>query len=339
MIIPILEQIAEGNTLTPEHSRQVMNEILLGNVDPFHISALLYGLRVRGERSSELVAFAEALRAAAVHVDVDVDGAVDLCGTGGDRSGTFNVSTTAMFIVAGAGIPVLKHGNRSISSKSGSADVLDFLGANTALVKHQVENVFNATKMAFMFAPNFHPALKYVMPVRKSLGIRTFFNLMGPVLNPAKVRRQIVGTYSLEAARNVAEILMGTGTESALVFHSFDGMDELSVCDKAHCFHISKKGIRVFELNPEEYGFPLAQHSDIKGGEKEENAHILTSILDGTETGAKRDIAVLNAGAAIWISGKAEDLRQGIQMAKSSVESGAALEKLHLFITETSGQQ
>src|SRR6056297_1572369 len=213
MFTYFLEKISVSEDLTPGEAENALKLIVNGDVADEDVAAFLYGMRMNGEKVGELTAFVNVRREASVAVNEDVDGAVDLCGTGGDKSGTFNISTAAMFVVAGAGVPVLKHGNRSVSSKSGSYDVLELLGAVPNLDKKQVESLYNETGMAFMFAPNFHPALKYVMPARRALKIRTFFNMLGPLLNPANVKYQVVGAYSKEAAGNMIQILSNLDTE------------------------------------------------------------------------------------------------------------------------------
>lgn len=332
----ILEKIQLERELEEAELLLAMETILGGRADPLEISAFLMAMRVKGESTRELAAIARSLRSASITVDISDEHAVDLCGTGGDGADTFNISTTAMFIAAGAGVPVLKHGNRSVSSKSGSYDVLEALGAKPALEKEKVEETFRKTGMAFMFAPLFHPALKYVMPVRRTLGLRTFFNLMGPVLNPANVRRQIVGAYSLEAAESIAEMFSQLDVEKALIFHSRDGLDEISNTAETDAFIVSKGDYQHIIVDAQIYGMQRVSIDSLRGGEAKENSEITLSILKGYAEKPKEDIALLNAGAAIWISGLSPSLESGIHKARESVKSGRALEKLNLFVEVTS---
>jgi len=332
----ILEKISDKIDLSLPEAEFAMNQIIGGEVEDAAVAAFLFGMRTKGETVDELTAFVKVMRNAAVGVEVDTQGAVDLCGTGGDGLGTFNISTTAMFVVAGAGVPVLKHGNRSISSKCGSADVLEILGAGASLKKAEIEKVFNETGMAFMFAPNFHPAMKYVMPARKALGIRTFFNMLGPLLNPAGVRRQVIGAFSKDAARKMAQILANLQTEKAFTVSALDGLDEISLADQTLLFKLPD-GNKIEEqlFNPMDLGFEKAAHKDLQGGGSSVNAEILKTVLQDKSGKPKKDIVILNAAFAILVSGKTDDLNEAVKMAKESIESGKALEKLNEFITAT----
>ena len=349
-----------------------MQTILRGEASPEQIAAFLIGMRTKGETIDELTEAVRVMREVSVRVDVNTYGAVDLCGTGGDRSGTFNISTTTMFVVAGAGVPVLKHGNRSVSSKSGSFDVLESLGAKPMLGKEQVEIMFQETGMAFMFAPLFHPALKHVMPVRQALRVRTFFNILGPLLNPAGVSRQVIGAFSQEVARQMRDISAGLGAERVITLSAADGLDEFSTVADTEVFEWgggveiggledggvkdgsvkfgglenrsvnggSVKGeldsVRVrtgpMRISAEEYGYQPASSEELQGGDASENAAILLAILEGRSTRAQRDIVELNAMFGILCSGAASSLKEAQAMARESIDSGAARQKLAQFV-------
>ncbi len=332
----VLETLSEGHELSPEQAGWALQQIVEGNVSSEKVAAFLFGMRMKGESVSELTAFVKVMRKAAIAVDVDSTGAVDLCGTGGDRSGTFNISTAAMFVTAGAGVSVLKHGNRSVSSKCGSADVLEELGVVADLQKADVEKVFEETGMAFMFAPNFHPAMKHVMPARKALGIRTFFNILGPLLNPAAVRRQVVGAFSKEVAGIMIQILSNLDTIKAYTVNAHDGLDEVSISSKTEVFELQDTMSKSPEpFDPRSLGFQLAKVNDLSGGNATDNAKIISNVLDGTSTAAQRDIVLLNAAFGIQVSGKVSALNDAVSLARESINSGAAADKLAAFVKST----
>ncbi|MEX2639465.1 MAG: anthranilate phosphoribosyltransferase [Balneolales bacterium] len=332
----ILEKLSFGQNLTEEESGYALSEIVSGNVNQSRIAAFLFGMRSKGETVDELTAFVQVMRNAAVPVDAAHEYAVDLCGTGGDHSNTFNISTAAMFLVAGAGVPVLKHGNRSVSSNSGSADVLESLGAKPVLEKKAVEDCFRETKMAFMFAPYFHPAMKYVMPARKDLAMRTFFNLLGPLLNPAGVKRQVIGAYSREAAQTIISILAKLGTEFAYVLHAHDGLDEFSTTSATDVFELKNS---VFtgpaRFDSRTLGFSETDMKSLEGGNADENAGIIQAIFDNKATEAQAEIVMLNATFAIHASGIFEDLQESHLAARESLEAGKAKKALNDFIQST----
>lgn len=333
----IIEKISGHSDLTEQESAFAIRSILSGKVSPEEIAAFLMGFRMKGQTTTELSSFVTEMRRAAIAVEVDTTNAVDLCGTGGDKSGTFNISTTAMFVVAGAGVPVLKHGNRSVSSKSGSFDVLKHLGAVPDLQKEQVELLFRETGMAFMFAPNFHPALKYVMPVRRALRVRTFFNMLGPLLNPANVKRQVIGTFSSDASLKMVEIVKNLGADHIFSFYSEDGLDEISTSARTNMneYHRSSDRISSTLFQPEELGFQRTEAIRLAGGEAEENGLIMKKILNNWATEAQRDVVLLNAAFAIYVSGLAASPEEGKRMAIQSIDSGEANRKLDLFINES----
>lgn len=332
----LLEKLSRSEDLASEEAREAMKAIITGDIPDEQIAAFLFGMRAKGETTEELTSFVQVMREAAVHPDVDIEGAVDLCGTGGDNSGTFNISTSAMFVVAGAGVPVLKHGNRSVSSKSGSADVLEALGAVATLNKEGIEQVFDETDMAFMFAPHFHPAMKHVMPARRTLGIRTFFNILGPLLNPAGVKRQIVGAYSKDVARQIAKILANLDTEFAYSINAHDGLDEVSLSAQSEIFEL--KGQMITDsivFDPESLGFEWGSMEDLQGGDAEYNAGIIHSIMQDKANKSQKNITLLNAAFAIHASGKANHLSEAKDLAVESLESGAAEKALDRFIEAT----
>lgn len=332
----ILEKVSAHEHLTKNEASMAMNLILNGDVSNEEIAAFLLGMRMKGETVIELTAFVQQMRSAAVPVEVDTKSAVDLCGTGGDKSGTFNISTTAMFIVAGAGVPVLKHGNRSVSSKSGSYDVLESLGVVPNLQKKKVEELFGRTGMAFMFAPNFHPAMKYVMPARRALKIRTFFNILGPLVNPANVKCQVIGAFNKETAQKMIQILGNLPTENAYTVNAHDGLDEVSTTSQSEIYelktHLSGDSVT---FDPISLGYEKTDHTSLLGGDAKENAQILMNVLEGKSTKAQRDIAELNALFAIRASNITDDLEEAKEMAARSIDSGEARKKLEQFIKES----
>lgn len=325
----ILEKLAQRQDLSPEEAREALGGILRGEVGVEQTTAFLLGMRAKGETIEELTNFVRVMREAAISPEVDIDGAVDLCGTGGDGSGTFNISTAAMFVVAGAGVPVLKHGNRSVSSKSGSADVLEALDIVATLHKKQIEKVFSNTKMAFMFAPHFHPAMKHVMPARQILGIRSFFNTMGPLLNPAGVRRQVVGAFDKRTAGQIADILANLDSEHVYSVHARDGLDEFSLSASTFVYELKHDAVNEREpFDPAKLGFSPVSLQQLQGGDAFYNADIIRSVLEGKSTDAHRNIVLLNATFGIHVSGKADSLQQAKAMAEDSIDSGAALKAL-----------
>lgn len=332
MFTHTLEKLSASENLTPGEAEESLQLIVNGEVSDEEVAAFLFGMRAKGETVEELTAFVRVMREAATPVQVPIDGAVDLCGTGGDKSGTFNISTAAMFIVAGAGVPVLKHGNRSVSSKSGSYDVLETLGAVPNLPKEGVEKLFEQTGVAFMFAPNFHPAMKYVMPARRSLKMRTFFNMLGPLLNPAGVRNQVIGAFSREAAEMMIHILANLETESALTLNAHDGLDEVSLSADTEVYELKSNLVGESKtFNPETLGYKKVNFSEVLGGDAEHNASILRGILEGTATVSQRNIAELNAAFGIFSTGKAESLEEAKELAAESIDSGRAKQKLKEF--------
>jgi anthranilate phosphoribosyltransferase len=335
----ILETLSEGIDLSPEEAEFALSQVVRGEVSSEEVAALLFGMRAKGETVYELTSFVRVMRNAAVSVKVNTDGAVDLCGTGGDSSGTFNISTAAMFVVAGANVPVLKHGNRSVSSKCGSADVLEELGIVATLDQKGVEQVFNDTSIAFMFAPNFHPAMKYVMPARRALGLRTFFNILGPLLNPADVKRQVIGAYNREVAETMIQILSNLDTEKAYTFNAHDGLDEVSITSTTEIYELQSSLINEPVLfDPESLGFERAPMEELIGGDSIINAEIIRNIVTDKASKPQKDIVLINSAFGIHASGKAGSLQEAVEMAVESIESGSADRKLRQFAEATREQ-
>lgn len=329
----ILDKIGHHEDLSPDEAADALNRIVSGEVNQARTAAFLYGMRAKGETPDELAAFVRVMRQHAVQVDVNLEDAVDLCGTGGDGSGTFNISTAAMFVVAGTDVPVLKHGNRSVSSSSGSVDVLEQLGARPEMDKNGVEQCFRETGMAFMFAPLFHPAMKQVMPARKELGMRTFFNVLGPLLNPAGVRRQLVGAYNKQTAETIIRILEKLDTEFAYAVHGMDGMDEFTTVDKTLVYQFTGKGEpHATEFDPGYLGFSYVSPQQLQGGDAARNADIVRAVLENRAEDAQKEIVMLNATFAIHASGVYEDLNDAHLAAEESLESGRAQQALERFV-------
>lgn len=334
-----LSIIAAGQSLTRAQAEEAMHCIMKGEAEPEVIAGFLLGLRSRGETLDELVGFTKVMREYAVPVELDDPDAIDLCGTGGDQRGTFNISTTAAFVCAGAGVTVAKHGNRSISSKCGSADVLASLGVEIELGKEGVEYCLKQTGMAFIFAPFFHPAMRYVMPVRKKLGVRTFFNILGPMCNPAGVRRQLVGAFSLDVAEMMAQVLKELDAASFVTVHAEDGLDECSLAAPTTLFSHDARhnaGPVKSQIGPGRFGLNPAPLAALEGDTAAENADIIRKILNG-QAGPHRDIVVMNAALALSTSGRYPTLDACFEAAIQSIDSGAAREALNR-LTEASQQ-
>ena len=323
----LLNKIINGSDLSVEDSFNIMNDLMSGKLDDIQISALLIALRCKGESVSEILGFAKSMRQKMTKMPLQKD-ALDICGTGGDSLGTFNISTATCFVISGAGVPVAKHGNRSMTSKSGSADVLQSLGVNINKKVEESRNDIDKFGLGFMFAPQYHPAMKYAVNARSTLGIRTIFNLLGPLCNPAKVKYQAMGIFNSDFLEKQIKVLFELGLKSAMVFHGQDGLDEITTTTNTKVFQFINRGeINCYEINPNELEMPLSNLSDLKGGSPKENAQIILRILKN-EKGPKRDIVILNAAAGIFISGKSKSLKEGISLARKSLDSGSAYEAL-----------
>ncbi|MDE2956385.1 MAG: anthranilate phosphoribosyltransferase [Bacteroidota bacterium] len=325
-MIPQLRTLSRGEPLSAEAASEAMHTLMRGEADPVHIAGLLMGLRARGETVTELTAFARVMRSYAVPVPCDDPHAIDLCGTGGDSSGTYNISTAAAFVCAGAGIAVAKHGNRSVSSQCGSADVLEALGVNIDLGPDGVRTCLEACGVAFIFARHYHPAMKHVMPVRRTLASRTCFNILGPLCNPAGVRRQIVGTFSAETAETMAQILVNLGARHIITLSATDGLDEISLSSPTLAFEFAPgyDEVRRHEITPEMHGYMRAPLTTLQGGQSDENARIIRSLLEGQD-GPMRDVLLLNSTYGLWVSGRFESLGACKAAAIESVDSRRAL--------------
>lgn len=326
MIQEAIAKLVERKNLTQHEAEQVMNEIMEGKATDAQIAAFLISLRMKTETIEEITACAKIMREKSSSIKPKADYLVDTCGTGGDKSGTFNISTTAAFVAAGTGVSVAKHGNKSVSSRCGSADVLAALGINIQLEPKLVEKCIEETGIGFMFAPLFHPAMKYVMNARKETGVRTVFNILGPMTNPAGAKSQVIGVFNPALMKDIANVMKNLGSSHVMVVNG-DGLDEVTIAGKTKVAELKDSKIRVYDINPEDYGFDISPLNKILGGDAQENANTIISILKGAE-GPKRDVVLLNAGAAIYVSGKVSSLREGIEAAKKSIDSGAALKKL-----------
>ena len=321
-----LDQLSLGKDLPEELVTHVMNDLLDGSLTAAQIGGLLCGLRIKGESSEEIAAFAKALRAISRQIPAP-DGAVDTCGTGGDGTGTFNISTTAAFVVAGAGVPVAKHGNRFSSGSCGSADVLEQLGVPLNQTPEESTQCLQEVGMAFLFAPLYHPAMGKVATLRRELGIRTIFNLLGPLLNPASAPYQLLGVSSPGLLPKMAEALKRLDCKRALVVMGDDGLDEVTLTGRTQAILVDEGRFKPFEFFPEDFGFKRCSLDALKGGSPMENARLTQGILQG-KTGPKRDIVLLNAGLAIYVAKRAKTMQEGIDLARVSIDSGKAFEKL-----------
>jgi anthranilate phosphoribosyltransferase len=327
----LIAKVASGASLTREESAHAFDRMMSGEATPSQMGGLLMALRVRGETVDEITGAVTAMRAKMLKVCAPPE-AIDVVGTGGDASGSFNISTCAAFIVAGAGVPVAKHGNRALSSRSGAADVLGALGVQIELTAAQVGECIDKAGIGFMFAPAHHPAMKNVGPTRVELGTRTIFNLLGPLSNPAGVKRQMIGVFSRHWIEPMAQVLKNLGSERVWVAHGSDGLDEITTSGPTSIAALEDGKIRVFELAPEDVGLKKAPPEALRGGDAETNATALMAVLQGTK-GPFRDVALLNAAAALAVAGKAKELRDAVALAAKSVDSGAAKDRLDKLVT------
>lgn len=337
MIREAIARVSSGADLTPAEAGEAMEEIMRGAATPAQIGGFLTALRMKGETEVEIAAFARVMRAAAVPVSLPgPEARVDTCGTGGDGVGTFNISTAAAFVAAGAGVSVVKHGNRGVSSRCGSADVLEALGVSVAIPPDLVANVLAAAGIAFLFAPAYHPAMQHARSARQEIGIRTVFNLLGPLTNPAGAGAHLLGIYDPHLAFPVARVLRDLGVERAMVVHGA-GLDEMTTTGPTTVAELRDGEIRAYTLDCTEFGLPHSSIAALRGDGPEENARLLLSILAGDD-GPARDITLLNAGAAIYLGGKAGGIAGGIARAEASIDSGAALDRLRRLVEATGGR-
>ena len=326
----LLAKVATGAVLTRDEAALAFNRMMSGEATPSQMGALLMALRVRGETVEEITGAVTTMRAKMLKVTAPAD-AIDVVGTGGDASGSYNISTCTAFIVAGAGVPVAKHGNRALSSRSGSADVLGALGVKIELLPEHISHCIKDAGIGFMFAPAHHPAMKNVGPTRVELGTRTIFNLLGPLSNPAGVKRQMIGAFSWQWIEPMAQVLQNLGSECVWVAHGSDGLDEITTTGPTHVAALEGGKVRTFEISPADIGLPLAKPEALRGGDAETNATALLGVLKGKK-GAFRDIAVLNAAASLVVAGRAKDLKAGAALAAKSLDSGEAEGRLDRLI-------
>ena len=335
VISEALVKLSHGEDLSFEKSSGVMDSIMNGECSPVMIAAYLTALAVKGETVDEIAGSATEMRNHALKLPGDHGDALEIVGTGGDRSGSFNISTTSAFVVASCGVPVAKHGNRAASSKCGAADVLEALGARLDLEPEQSAKVLDGCGFCFMFAQKYHTSMKYVAPVRKEMGIRTVFNILGPLTNPAFARNQLSGVYSEAMVRPMTEVLQKMGVRNALVAYGRDGLDEISACDETFCCELRDGEFREYVITPEQFGLCRGRREDLVGGGPQENAAITRSILSGEEKGAKRDAVLINAGAGLYTCGKAGSISEGVDMAREAIDSGRAVSCLDEYIRLT----
>jgi anthranilate phosphoribosyltransferase len=331
--VDILSKVATGDTLSKAEARTAFEMIMSGTANSEQIAAFLMGLRVRGEHVNEITAGAEIMREKALHIKAPTT-AVDTCGTGGTGLSTYNVSTASAFVTVAAGIPVAKHGNRAASSKSGSADVLEALGANLELPLEAVQHSLDKTGFTFLFARAHHSAMRFVAPVRSAIKVQTIFNFLGPLSSPAMAKRQILGVFDAKWQRPMAEVLKNLGSDHVWIVHGEDGMDEITTTGKTHIVELKNGDITEFDITPEDVGLTRASLNDLKGDDAAYNAAAITRLLDG-EKSAFRDIVLMNTGAALLVGGKANTLLEGIQIAADIIDSGQAKAKLSEWITFT----
>ena len=342
IIIEAVRALVERRDLTRIEAAAAMEAIMSGAATDSQIAAFLTALRMKGETVEELIGFAQVMRQKVVRIRTHADEVaaltgtdremlIDTAGTGGDAAGTFNVSTATAFVVAGAGLRVAKHGNRSVSSLCGSADVVETLGINLDLPAPKVARCVDEVGIGFLYAPLLHTAMKHVMPARREMGIRTVFNMLGPLTNPAAANAQVIGVYAAALTEPLARVLAELGTIRAFIVHGADGLDELSNTGESRVAEVREGVVRTFTVTPEDFGLPRAGIDDLRGGDREQNAQIIKALLEG-EPGPRRDIVLMNASAALVAGGKARDLKEGVALAAQSIDSGAARAKLERLI-------
>lgn len=330
-----LHLIQAGGELSADNTESVFGEIMRGDATPAQIGALLMGLSIRGETPAIVAGAARAMRTAATHIHPRATGLLDTCGTGGDGASTFNISTTVALVVAAAGVPVAKHGNRAISSKSGSADVLEALGVHLDIAPDAVADCIDEAGIGFLFAPAHHPAMKHAAGPRRELGIRSIFNLLGPLTNPANAEYQVLGVYAKNKLMLVAGALQQLGIKRALVVHGRDGLDEITTTTLTDAIWVERNSpLREFEIDPAAFGIPYARATDLAGDDAEANASIIRKVLDG-EKGSARDIILLNAAAALWVADKTDGITTGLRIAAETIDSGKASQALASLVAFT----
>jgi anthranilate phosphoribosyltransferase len=334
----LIDKLTRHEDLTSDEAAAAMGEVMAGRAAPAHLAGLLIGLVMKGERPAEIVGLARAMRAHAVQVSKRYERVFDTCGTGGDRSGTFNISSCAAVVIAACGVRVAKHGNRSVSSPSGSADVFEALGVRVTASPAVVERCLAEAHIGFFFAPTFHPSMRHAAPVRKDLGVRTAFNLLGPLTNPAGASRQIVGVPRPELTELMARSLLLLGSERAWVVHGADGIDEVSTTGYTKVSECKGGAVNTFYLHPADVGLPKSAPGSLKGGDARENARIIERVLAG-ERGPARDVVLLNAGAGLMIAGEAASVNDGILMASRAIDRGDARRTLEQLVTISTAEE
>ena len=328
----ILSKLVAGNDLTVEEAAKAQEIILTGGATEAQIASFLTALRMKGETLDEITGLASVLRDKANTISPKVDKHVDLVGTGGDCTFSFNISTTSAFVVAAAGLPVAKHGNRSISSKSGVGDVLEALGVNISADPDGVSRCVETVGIGFMFAPAFNPSMKYVGKVRKELGFRTVFNILGPLSNPSRAKAMVVGVYDKNLTEIIAKAMMNMGVERAFVVSGADNMDEITLTGETTVSEIKDGAVTTYTITPEQFGFKTAALEELQGGDGKVNAVITKAVLSGEDKGAKRDIVLLNAGATLYVGGICDSMQEGIELAAKTIDSGKALDTLNALV-------
>jgi anthranilate phosphoribosyltransferase len=326
-----VQQVAAGDDLDEEQAAAVAREIMDGKATPVQIAVLLVGLRIKGETIEEITGFVRAMRQGAMPISIRSDDVVDTCGTGGDARGTFNISTVSAFVAAGAGCKVAKHGNRSVSSSCGSADVLQALGVNIEMLPEQAAGCIDEIGVGFLFAPQYHPGARHAAGPRREIGIRTIFNMLGPLLNPAGAKRQLMGVYDRKLTEPIAQVLRRLGSEHCLAVHGEDGLDEITLTGETSVTELKNGTLRSFAIRPEEMGFRRVTLDELRGGDVDTNAHVARAVLGG-QPGPARDIVLLNAGAAIYVGGRASSIAEGVQRAAESIDTGQAQASLDALV-------
>ena len=331
-------KVTKKEDLTYEEARTIMDEIMAGEASQMQMACYLTALAMKGETIDEITASAEGMRAAGTRLLHDLE-VLEIVGTGGDGSNSFNISTTSAFVIAAGGVPVAKHGNRAASSKSGAADCLEALGVKIDISPELSKQTLEKTNMCFLFAQKYHTAMKYVGPVRKELGIRTIFNILGPLTNPAGATMQVMGVYDKELVDPLAKVLCNLGVHSGLVVYGEDKLDEISMSAPTYICEIKDGTTKNYTIRPEDFGYTACSKEDLVGGTPEENAKITTDILEGKDRSAKRQAVCLNAGAALYVAGKADTLEAGVRLAETLIDEGKALQKLNEFVEETNREE
>ena len=332
MIVEAINKVIKGQDLNFDVAKAVMGEMMDGTATHGQMGAFLAALRMKGESIDEITGSALAMREKAIPLNQEVHDVMDIVGTGGDEVGTFNISTTTAFVVAAGGVSVAKHGNRSVSSKSGAADVLEKLGINIVLTAEQSRKILEEINLCFMFAQTYHSSMKHCAPVRKEMGVRTIFNILGPLANPAGANLQLMGVYDENLVEPLARVLSNLGVKRGMVVYGCDGLDEATLTTRTKVCEIEKGVLRSYYLDPEELGLKRCTLAELIGGDAEENAKITRSILNGTEQGAKRDVVVLNSALCLYLAGKAATIKSAIPLARQLIASGAAIKKLEDFV-------